>query len=341
MKKTKKIPVWFPYLSEIYIKNRTLVAKYKGGEFSESVDSISNVMIYGATCPLSQDILEMSIQKNIPICFHRRNMCNVVWIGGGVSGNKTDILSKQILFREHKTKRRHIAYKLLDAKFKSMSWLVNYPIDFNAKLSTKQMRIIEARHARNYWKKYYGLLRADGTRRGQRNSLKTTLDAVSKFMSGIVLRWISYHRLSPQHAYLHEPTDYPSLVYDLMEPYRGYVEKVVFNAMKKIQKDDNTEKDYLGYVISEVESYLDEIVYVDATRQLVTFQELIHGSVIALRAYFVNDAHRYIVPVPGKPKGGRPKKTGYRLYGRSAGKTDFWKQAELQGCKHKEFLDYI
>lgn len=32
-----------------------------------------------------------------------------------------------------------------------------------------------------------------------------------------MLRWVLLHRVSPTHGFLREPTEYPSLVYDLIE----------------------------------------------------------------------------------------------------------------------------
>ncbi|MGH7141344.1 MAG: CRISPR-associated endonuclease Cas1 [Minisyncoccia bacterium] len=337
MKNVKhKSSLWLPYLSTIAIKGERLVGAYKGGEFDEKLEDIASIMIYGSSCPLSQEVLEMSARWKIPVCFHRRNMTNVVWISGGTQGSKNDLLTKQILFREDARKRSHIARKLLDAKFRSMQWLMPYPSDLKPGLSVTQMRAIEARHARAYWDKYYALLGMKGNRRKREDAVRNVLDAVSKFVSGILLRWIIYHRLSPQHAYLHEPTEYPALVYDLMEPYRGYIEKIVLNAVRAAISEQIEEKLWVGYAIAQVEDYLDGIVYVDATRQLVTFQELMHGSVLALRAYFIGEAQRYILPVPGKPNGGRPKKVGYRLYGRSAGRTDFWEQSHLYHKRQKK-----
>lgn len=320
----RKTSLWLPYLSSLVVKGGRLVGTYKGGDFDERLEDIASLMIYGSTCALDQAVLEASAKYRIPICFHRRNMTTVVWIGGGTQGSRNDLLTHQILFREDSRKRAHIARKLLDAKFKSMLWLMPYPPDFRAARTISAMRSIEARHARAYWEKYYRALGITGNRRKREDAVRHVLDAVSRFTAGILLRWISYHRLSPQHAYLHEPTDYPSLVYDLMEPYRGYVEKIVYNALKAAIADGVDDKEWVAYAIAHVEDYLDEVVYVEATRQLVTFQELMHGSILALRAYFLGEASRYIVPVPGKPNGGRPRKVGYKLYGRSAGKTDFW-----------------
>ena len=42
--------------------------------------------------------------------------------------------------------------------------------------------------------------------------------------------------MSPYHGFLHTPTEYPALVYDLMEPYRGYIEKTVFNTIQRSQE---------------------------------------------------------------------------------------------------------
>jgi len=74
---------------------------------------------------------------------------------------------------------------------------------------------------------------------------------------------------------------------------------------------------------------MDEKVYASATRQIVTFHELFHGVVLALRSYLSGNSNRFIIPQSGKPNGGRPIKAGYKLYGRSAGKTDFWQEARL------------
>ena len=112
-----------------------------------------------------------------------------------------------------------------------------------------------------------------------------------------------------------------------MEPYRGYIEKVVFNIFAECDKDTE-EKNMLGLCISAVEDFLDSQVYCTATRQLVTFQELLHGNILALRSYLLGESKQFIVPIPGKPNGGRPLKTGYKLYGRSAGPTDFWAVAQ-------------
>ncbi|MCX7956048.1 MAG: CRISPR-associated endonuclease Cas1, partial [Patescibacteria group bacterium] len=185
--------------------------------------------------------------------------------------------------------------------------------------------------ARRYWKEYFSQLGVNQNRR-ENNEIQKTLNAVSKFISGIILRWILYHNLSPYHGFLHEPTNYPSLVYDLMEPYRGYFDKIVFDIYKKnIDSSNNQEKNQtllLPKSIEQIKDFLDKKIYVHSTRQIATFQEILHGIVLALRVYLNKETKRFIVPFPEKPNGGRPINAGFKLYGHTAGVTDFWTQAK-------------
>ncbi|OJI07454.1 CRISPR-associated endonuclease Cas1 [bacterium CG10_37_50] len=337
--KNKKIPLWLPYTFQIEVKKNIVTFQYKGGKYTANIKNILSIMLYGGTCDLSENFLQLCAKYGVPICLHRRTMSNAVWITPSVKTSaKDDILSKQISFRNNEKKRVHIAKKILQAKFKSMSWLVSYPMLFDGKrYSIKQMVNIEAQHAKVYWKKYYKILGYSGySRRGGANTIKSILDAVSKLISGITLRYIIYHRMSPYHGFLHIPTDYPSLVYDLMEPYRGNIEKIVFNTIQQAKSEKVEEKDFLARCIIAVEDYLDSNLYTNTTRQIVTFQELLHGSVLSLRSYLQGISRQFIVPIPGKPNGGRPVKVGYKLYGRTAGPTDFWSVAKNVSNTHEK-----
>ncbi len=340
----KKVPLWLPYTSKIEVKKEHVEFQYKGGNYFTEMKNILSIMFYGGICDLSEDFLQLCAKKGIPLCIHRRTMSNAIWITPSIKTSTTeDILTKQVSFRSNEKKKIHIAKKILQAKFKSMQWLVAYPQLFDGKkYSIPEMITIEAYHAKTYWKKYYELLGySEHSRRGTPNQLKSILDAVSKLISGITLRYIIYHRMSPYHGFLHIPTDYPALVYDLMEPYRGYIEKIVFNTIKECRTEGIPEKEFLPRCIVAVEKFLDEQVYVCATRQIVTFQELLHGSVLALRSYLHGESRQFIVPIPGKPNGGRPVNAGYKLYGRGAGPTDFWSVAEKVSTAYENKLTAI
>jgi len=331
MEKTskKKVPFWFPYPSKITIKKDLVFVDYKGGMSAVKFPEIHSIMFYGSICSLPEVFLEKCSLYKIPIVFHKRNMSQAVWIIPSTSKDPVDLLTQQIIFRNNQKKCAYIAKRLLSAKFKSMEWLTAYPADFDGKyLTIPEMIKIEAWHARDYWQSFYQSLGEDGCCRRSQNPISATLDAVSKFVSGIFLRWILFHKISPFHGFVHLPSDYPSLVYDLMEPYRGYIDKEVCALIKSAKENNVEEKEYFGWVLKGIENFLDKKIYTESTRQIVTFQELFHGSVLALRAYISGETRRFVVPTPNRPNGGRPINAGYRLYGRSAGPTDFWQVAK-------------
>ena len=126
-KSNKKSPLWFPYTSKIVIKKTQITFIYKGGEYNTDAKNIHSIMFYGAICALDETFLQLCNQYRVPICIHRRNMAQAIWITPSIStSNKDDILTKQILYKIHKTESSHIVRKLLHAKFKSMALVQVY-----------------------------------------------------------------------------------------------------------------------------------------------------------------------------------------------------------------------
>ena len=288
----RKVPHWFPYTSEITMSGKKSVTfEYKGGTCDTSFARIHSILFYGSVCDLSQEFLEKCSRFRIPVCIHRRNIGEATWVLPSTGPRHNNALTKQILYRQNNKKCAYISRRLLKTKFKSMEWLINsfrFPKKWQP---VKEMRHLEARHGRKFWDSYYRKLGYNHSqRRENSNEVSKALNAVSKFVSGIILRWVLYHRLSPYHGFLHSPSNYPSLVYDLIEPYRGYIYQRVFEVIKK-----NNEVS-VGMVIAVVKEMLDEEVYTDATRQIVTFHELLHGNVLALRAYLLGEADLFIRP---------------------------------------------
>ncbi|MCY4010531.1 MAG: CRISPR-associated endonuclease Cas1 [Candidatus Saccharibacteria bacterium] len=325
----KKQFLWLPYTSSIRFKGQTVIFEYNSNVEVIKFSDIHSIMFYGSVVNLSQEFLEHCIQYNIPIVIHRRNMTKAVFINQSIQTNIKDLLTKQILTRENEIKKNYIARQLIKAKLKSSNWLIKTDSGILKKHhNLNQIRSIEAISAKHYWEVYFDKLGyPNWTRRGE-NPVRHILDATSKFIAGILLRWISYHNLSPYHGYMHVQTEYPALIYDLMDPYRGYFEKAIFNSIKKAKALNRPASEWLPISINDLKTCLNSTVYTDATRQIVTMSELMHGIVLALRSYLLNQSYRFIVPIPGKPNGGRPIKAGYTLYGRRAGRTDFWQKVE-------------
>ncbi len=324
----RKKYIWLPYASSIEVKPSKVKIVYKDGQIEETWKDIHSIMFYGESVNFPQEFLEKCSFYKIPIIIHRRNLSRAVVIASSLPQDQENIVTKQILYRENEKKSTYIAKKLIQAKFKSCSWLIPNNYDLLYKIfDLKKILSKESWHARIYWKEFYLKLNYQSNRRNKdKKPVEKVLNAVSKFISGIILRWILYHQLSPYHGFLHKPTDYPSLVYDLMEPYRGYFDKVVFDTFKEFKIEEFEEKEslILAKAINNIKKFLDEKVYVEATRQVVTFHELFHGIVLSLRSYLLNETKKFIIPTPGKPNGGRPIKAGYKLYGHEAGITNFW-----------------
>ena len=342
---SKRAPLWLPYLQSAQLKRGAKFEfVYNGGEVTTDLSDVSSILLYGDTpTPLTTKMIDAIARKGVPIIIHRRNMSQSIYISGGWRPDPDDTLSAQLIKRKQSRVCTHVTRQLLQAKFRSMSWLVE-PAQLQPHLTVAELRNIEAQHAKKYWRSYMKKLEPitghpEWTRRAPRplpgetidpavhkkNPVGEALDAVSKFVSGVLLRWITYHHLSPHHGFLHQPTDYPSLVYDLMEPYRGLVER---NLLVHWMSEKTATDELINSGISATKIWFDEQSYVPLTRQIVTNQELLHGVVLSLKFYLLGRQRKFHVPFPGPPKGGRPPKVDFLLYGRHAGRTDFWKQAK-------------
>ncbi len=328
----RKKYIWLPYTSSIETKPSKVKIIYKDGLIEEEWKNIHSIMFYGESVNFPQDFLEKCSFYKIPIIIHRRNMPRSIIIASSLPSDQNNIITKQITYRENQKKSTYIAKKLIQAKIKSCGWLLPVNRDLLYKVfSIKDITKIESWHAKRYWEEYYQRLKIKSHRRNPDNQLvEKILNATSKFIAGILLRWILYHSLSPYHGFIHKPTDYPSLVYDLMEPYRGYFDKVIFDTIKEFENQDleKNQSLILGKSINNLKRFLDEKVYTESTRQIVSFTELLHGVVLGLRSYLLGETKKFIVPLPGKPNGGRPVKVGFKLYGHQAGITNFWPETK-------------
>ena len=329
LRTSKKIFLWLPYTSAIKMKGQKVAFKHNSGIEILQFTDIHSIMFYGSVVDLPQEFLEECVKYNIPITIHRRNMTKAVWIHQSTQTNVKDLLTKQIMHREDGRQQNYIARQLIKAKLKSSNWLIKTdPSVLKKHHNVNQIRSIEAIYAKTYWNEYFKQLgHPEWTRRGD-NPVAKILDATSKFLTGILLRWTLYHNMSPYHGYMHVQTEYPALIYDILDPYRGYFEEQIFQSIKKSKSLNKHTESWLPIAINDLKYFLNSKVYTDATRQIVTMSELMHGIVLALRSYLLNDSHRFIIPIPGKPNGGRPIKAGYTLYGHRAGITDFWVKAK-------------
>lgn len=315
--RSSKASIWLPYFSQAtkVPRSKNWKVAYNGGELELDLSQVDFIMFYGASGEIPLAFLDDAAKHGIVLMVHRRHVPVPYLFYPSTPADPSDVLTKQILFRNQLIKRCCIAKTLIRERLTFMQPLIPIPQgvfrDLAAAKEIAKIRSIEAVTTARYWDAWFERLDVDSHRRSE-HPLTTALDAASKFVYGIILRWVLFHKLSPNHGFLHEPTTYSSLIYDLIEPYRYIIEEAVAQAWLH---SDKTEKECVAKTISYLKEMLDEVCYVPATRQYVRRKNLLHGVVLALRAYLLGEVKRLVVPVEGKPQGGRPPKVGYRLPG--------------------------
>jgi CRISPR/Cas system-associated endonuclease Cas1 len=330
--KSKSAMLWLPYLQEIKKgKGKGVwVLAYKGGEFQADLSHIDSLMLYGASGNLPLTFVDDLNTHKVPLVLHRRNMVAPCEFLPANTRDARDLLSFQIRARDNLIKRCHIARVLVRERLKSSAPDMPVPDAhwqaLNKCRSIKAVRAWEAEHVKRFWAGYFSDLGDPMLARREDGPIQAALDAGSFFLFGVLLRWVLLHRLSPCHGFLHEPTDYPSLVYDLMEPYRYLMEQSVAGALRKRLalapdssiSDPSFTKDLTEASLSNLKEMMEVTVHSQPTRQWVRRKNLMHGAVLALRAYLLGDMDRLVLPLEAPPKGGRPAKTTYKMPGQRA-----------------------
>jgi hypothetical protein len=196
-----------------------------------------------------------------------------------------------------------------------MRWLAPVPdvrlAEVRRSNSLVSLRQVEAETAKAYWSRYYEKLGLADIGRRSAHPVNSALDACSFFLFGVMLRWVVFHRLSPAHGFMHQPTDHQSLVYDLMEPYRYTFEVAVHDVWLEGQDAETLTTRSL----SRIKHVLGEDAYVGNARSAAKRKSLLHAVVLALRAYLLNEMPRFVVPAEGGSRGGRPPKLSFAVPG--------------------------
>ncbi len=316
--RARKASVWLPYLHEVKKEKGTGVysASYNGGEVTLDLAKVDCIMVYGPAGSLPVAFLDDLGVRRIPLLIHRRHLANPYCFLPARRTDEKDMLTRQILCRENGIRRVYIARTLIRARVQSFSPLIPPQAGALAKLQKCRtiagIRGIEAECSKRYWKEFFERCGAPGTsRRDSAQPLNQALNACSVFLSGVLLRWLLLHRLAPTHGFLHEPSGYPSLVYDLMEPARWWMETAVLRAAQG--GDDG--KAVTARAIENLKAMMDDVVYIPATHQTVRRKSVAHGLVLALRAYLAGEMRRLVLPLQGEKRAGRPPKVSYRMPG--------------------------
>ena len=309
--------LWLPYLNKIEHvpkSKRRYRFYYNGGDVECPLKDIDFIMIYGGDADLPMQFLDDLGTCGVVLAIHRRNMSRPLYFFPNSPSDASDVLTGQIIARENNIRRAYISRTLISKRIESFSWLIPIPGVVGNVLrqarSISAIRAIEAEWTKRYWDAYFRHIGFDSARRSE-SPVQAALDAGSKFLSGILLRWILFHKLAPTHGFLHEPTTYTSLVYDLIEPYRVWIELSVANSYT----EGCDEKKLVAATIALLKDMLLEEVHLPAFQESTRRKNVLHAQVLALRSYLVGETPRFVVPVEGQRIGGRPVKASFSIPG--------------------------
>lgn len=314
--RSRKASVWIPYFESVEkVRGTRYRFDFNGGPLELDLKDIDTLLFYGAAGSVSLEFLDTLASKSITLLIHRRNIpCPLVLTPLNTT-DQSDILTQQIRCREDGRRRLYVARTLIAARLASMGWLAPVPRGAaraaRTAASLTLLRQSEAEYTKTYWARYYDSLGIGNLARRDPHPINAALDAGSFFLFGVVLRWTLFHRLSPAHGYMHEPTQYQSLVYDLMEPYRYVFESAVHEACTTGPVDESL----TSRALSILKERLAEDAYVGAARANAKRKSLLHGVVLGLRAYLLGEMPRFVVPSEGGSIIGRPPKLTYQIPG--------------------------
>ena len=314
--------VWLPYLQSIekIPRSKRWRLAYNGGSIDTDLSKVDTILLYGASGVIPTEFLDALNEQRIVLMVHRRNQPSPYLCVPSLKADTDDLLSKQIVSRLNMHDAAYVSRTLIRERLDSVASLVAMSETTRSKLAAtrnvESVRSIEATQTARDWDVYYDTLGLQNvTRRNYGHPVNAALDAGSFFLHGVLLRWTLFHQLSPFHGFLHRPTGYPALIYDLIEPYRVWIEDSVRQAWSEGVVDGNA---LTARAIDILKAKMEEPVYVPATMQTVRRKSLLHASVLSLRAWLLGTQKRFIVPVEGIRKGGRPVKVGFSIPGYTA-----------------------
>ena len=317
----RAVVCWIPYLGALNPvgakKSKRWLAVFNGGEVEIDLDQMSVVMFYGATdAAIPLRFLHDASHSDTGVIIHSSRATRPIFFTPAPGPDRHDILSAQIRFRDNQRKRLVIARALLQARAQQMGRLITisdkHIVGLREASSIEALRSIEAHLSSRYWKAFFSTINHPEWHRRDDNPAAKALDAISAFQAGLLLRWVTLHRLSPSHGYLHEPSGYPALLYDLIEPCRHLGERAVLHAWQSGARDEAL----VGASINAFKDILSEWAEVPSLQVEATHKSIMHGHVLALRAYLSGEMIRLNLPIDEQHRSrGRPVKVSYQIPG--------------------------
>lgn len=310
---------YLPYLESLVrkggAKSKCWIARFQGGQVDLPLNSLEAVMIYGDAGDVPVAFLADAGDTGTSVVFHTRHEKTPLTLMPRTRTDRRDLLGAQIRAKSSKRKSLVVAKALITARVRQMGWLLTSAEDdlkaIRQAPDLKSLRAIEAQYSKRYWDKYFSTLGLRGDGRRSDNPVSKALNALSAFTGPLFLRWLTTHGLSANHGYLHEPTSYEALVFDLMEPVRHWFEQCIYQEAFDGGLDNLTAR-----ATSRYKRLLEGWVEVPSLQVSAKRKFVLYGMVLALRSYLLGEVNHVHLPMDSLERSkGRPVKVKYRLPG--------------------------
>ncbi|MCO4320344.1 CRISPR-associated endonuclease Cas1 [Aliidiomarina quisquiliarum] len=310
------VSVWIPYLQSLIKSDKARIwqAEFQGGSIRLDLRKIHTLMLYGASGSIPIEFLLEAAKHDVTILIHSSRTRKPMVLTQHHRAGKRDALSAQIIYRANERKRLVIAKALVHARILQMSWQLGSAQELAGqalrKKSLIELRAHEAVVTKRYWQRFYEEAGCAGMTRREDSDINQALNACGSFLVGKIMRWVVFHRLSPTHGFLHEPVSYEALVYDLLEPVRHWVECAVMEASK------SDTSNLIAHSLAVLKKMLGEWVEVPSLQVEAKRKQVLHGHVLALRSYLLNETRKLNLPIDSTERAsGRPVKVAYQIPG--------------------------
>ncbi|MEM4296450.1 MAG: type II CRISPR-associated endonuclease Cas1 [Candidatus Anstonellales archaeon] len=228
------------------VGNRVKVMKKRETLFEVSFDKVEAIII-GEGVALSSNFLLSLSKNNVPLFFS--SMASTYFLPSTSLSKPTLRLAQMSLSAE---KKKKFIYNIIKAKMlgqKQVASLFGFNLQFNLSLNNREpikeyvqsAMNKEALFAKDYWSNISSIFRGfTRTKIGAEDTLNKCLNYGYGIMRYTIEKAIISVGLDPYMGILHATKDYrTSFVFDLMEPFRPFVDFCAFSYLK-----DDPEKDF-------------------------------------------------------------------------------------------------
>ncbi len=215
------------------------------------IDDIRAVVIAARGVSMSPDLMSSLLETNAVILH-----CNHSYQPIGISSSFERVINREILYNQANyglQLHSRLWNRILQAKVANQAAVLDHygrdAVFLKREMNNKT--VDESTSARYYWKEFFLIFGLDGVqRRGEdEQNINAKLNYGYAVLNALIHRSIIAHGLSPVLG-IHHITRYKAhaMVYDLMEPWRPYVDKMLCTFERTTQDDDETIRSWARHV---------------------------------------------------------------------------------------------